>query len=362
VLNADVGSTLQEFIEEGEIPYIDTADSRGFVTGDHPLHVNAARSKAMGEADLVVLVGKRLDFSLAFGSDVLFADEVSFLQIDADGGEIGRNRPIEVPVIGDERSALESLTDRLADGRDLDRDEEWVRTIQEIDDTQRAALEDRMWVDDEPIHPWRLCAEVRDRVEPGAYVGCDGGDILSFGRIALDVDAPGHWMSSGPFGCLGSTVAFTATAALLEPDEQAICLIGDGSFGFDGMELDTVARYDLDVTYVVANNAAWNIDRYDQVERYDNVVGTELQATRYDKLAEAVGGHGEHVESVEELGPALDRAIDFAGPSVIDVRVRADVPSPDYQQGMQAHENLDLPDLQILQPWDAAERAKRNHE
>lgn len=357
VLNAAVGDALREFVEAAGIPYLDTAESRGYVPGDHPLNVNAARSRAAGEADLVVLIGKRLDFTLAFGSDVLFSGDPTVVAIDADRSEIGRNRPVDVPVVGDEGATLAALLDRLPD--DLGWDGGWIESVRGDDTASREALESELYVDDEPIHPWRLCAEVRDRIEDGAWVACDGGDILSFGRIVLDVDEPRHWLSSGPFGCLGATVAQSIAVALLEPDSQVICLIGDGSFGFDAIELDTAARYGADVTFVVANNAAWNIDRYDQQEHYGTVVGTELGETRYDYVAEAVGGHGEHVEAVDELGPALDRAMAYGGPSVVDVAVRRDAPSPDFQQGMQAHENLDMPDLQLLRPWDEAEREKR---
>jgi len=359
VLNSGVGSSLREFVEATGIPYLDTAESRGYVPGTHPMNVNASRSKAVAEADTIVLLGKRLDFTVAYGSDVFFNPDATLVQIDADEREIGRNRPVDVPVVGDERATLERLLDEDAETLAAGWDESWIRDVREYDAESRQSLEGKFDVDESPIHPWRLCGEVRDRIEDGAYVACDGGDILSFGRIALDVDSPGHWITSGPFGCIGSTVAQSIAAALLEPDAQVISLIGDGSFGFNAIELDTAARHGADVTFVVSNNAAWNIDRFDQKEQYDNIVGTELQHTRYDMFAEAVGGHGEHVEQPDELGPALDRAIDFSGPAVVDVVVQRDAPSPDFQQGMQSHANHDMPDLQLLEPWDRREREKR---
>lgn len=359
VLNAGVEDTLQQFVEAARLPYLDTAESRGYVPGSHPLNVSAARSKAVGEADTIILLGKRLDFTLAFGSDVFFNPDATLVQIDADESEIGRNRPIDVPVVGDERATLEILLEADLDALTNDWDEDWIEELCDSDSSSREGLEPKLAIDETPIHPWRLCGEVRDRIEEDAYVACDGGDILSFGRIALDVQRPRHWLNSGPFGCIGATVAQSIAAALLEPDTQVISLIGDGSFGFNAIELDTAARYGADVTFVVSNNAAWNIDRYDQKERYENIVGTELQHTRYDLFAEAVGGFGEHVEDVDELGPALDRAIEFDGPSVVNAVVQRDVPSPDFQQGMQSHENHDMPDLQLLKPWDEHERDKR---
>lgn len=359
VVNSEVGETLREFVEASGIPYLDTAESRGYVPGDHPQNINASRSKAVAEADTIVLLGKRLDFTLAFGSDVFFNPEATLVQVDADETEIGRNRPIDVPVVADERATLEFLLGEDLDAVTANWDEEWIESVRAYDAESRQGLEERFAIDETPIHPWRLCGEVRERIEEDAYVACDGGDILSFGRIALDVQRPGHWLNSGPFGCIGATVAQSIAAALLEPDKQVISLIGDGSFGFNAIELDTAARHGADVTFVVANNAAWNIDRFDQKERYDNIVGTELQHTRYDMFAEAVGGHGEHVETPDELGAALDRAVEFDGPSVVDVVVQRDAPSPDFQQGMQSHGNHDMPDLQLLRPWDEREREKR---
>lgn len=359
VVNSEVGETLREFVEASGIPYLDTAESRGYVPGDHPQNINASRSKAVAEADTIVLLGKRLDFTLAFGSDVFFNPEATLVQADADETEIGRNRPIDVPVVADERATLEFLLGEDLDAVTANWDEEWIESVRAYDAESRQGLEERFAIDETPIHPWRLCGEVRERIEEDAYVACDGGDILSFGRIALDVQRPGHWLNSGPFGCIGATVAQSIAAALLEPDKQVISLIGDGSFGFNAIELDTAARHGADVTFVVANNAAWNIDRFDQKERYDNIVGTELQHTRYDMFAEAVGGHGEHVETPDELGAALDRAVEFDGPSVVDVVVQRDAPSPDFQQGMQSHGNHDMPDLQLLKPWDEQEREKR---
>lgn len=360
VLNSAVGERLRQFVEAAGIPYLDTAESRGYVPGTHPMNVNASRSKAVGEADTIILLGKRLDFTVAFGSDVFFNPDATLVQIDADESEIGRNRPIDVPVVGDERATLDFLLKEDLNALTDNWDEGWIEDIRESDATSRDGLEQKFAIDENPIHPWRLCGEVRDRIEEDAYVACDGGDILSFGRIALDVQRPRHWLNSGPFGCIGATVAQTIVAALLEPDKQVISLIGDGSFGFNAIELDTAARYGADVTFVVSNNAAWNIDRFDQKERFDHIIGTELQHTRYDMFAEAVGGHGEHVEQVDELGPALDRAIEFSGPSVVNVVVQRDAPSPDFQQGMQSHGNHDMPDLQLLKPWDEVERDKRD--
>lgn len=361
-LNSDVGETLKQFVEQAGIPYLDTAESRGFVPGSHQLNINASRSKAVSEADTIILLGKRLDFTLAFGSDVFFNPDATLIQIDADESEIGRNRPVDIPVVGDERATLEYLLEEDLEALTESWNHNWIEELCEADASSRAELEDRLTIDDQPIHPWRLCGEVRDRIEEDAYVACDGGDILSFGRIALDVEQPGHWLTSGPFGCIGATVAQSIAAALLRPENQVISLIGDGSFGFNAIELDTAARFDADVTFVVANNAAWNIDRFDQKELYDNVVGTELQHTRYDMFAEAVGGHGEHVEEVDELGPALDRAIEYSGPSVVNVLLQRDTPSPDFQQGMQSHTNHDIPDLQLLKPWDESERDKRGED
>lgn len=361
VVNSGVTDELDRLLNVSPMPYLGTAESAGFLSETHPLNMNAARSKTVGDADLVLLVGKSFDFGVAYGSDVFFDDQVTFVQMDADPREIGRNRPIDVPVVGNEAVALQMLTTELRDAT-LPAWDGWIETLQSIDQENRDKLESRIESarGESPVHPWRLCGAVQAYIDSDAYVACEGGDILSFGRIALGVEEAGHYFQPGPFGCLGAAVPSCIATALLEPDRQVVGVIGDGSFGFSQMELETAARYGANVTFFVANNAAWNGDRLDQVHNHDHVVGTELSHMRYDLIAESVGGHGEHVQQDSELDAAVRRAIEFDGPAVVNTIVQRDVLSPDYQRGMHADEEGNMAELHVSLPWESAANEKRS--
>lgn len=175
----------------------------------------------------------------------------------------------------------------------------------------------------------------------------DGGDILSFARVGLK---PVDYLDCGALGCLGVGVPFATAAALLRPEEPVVAVIGDGSFGFTAVEVDTAVRHGAKAVFVVVNNEAWNIERHDQVERFDNnLVGVDLPGCRYDLLAQGLGAHGERVENAEDLADALKRALDNA-PAVVDVVVSREAKSADFLGGLAA-----VPPRQAVGPWNAAE-------
>jgi acetolactate synthase-1/2/3 large subunit len=201
------------------------------------------------------------------------------------------------------------------------------------------------------MHPNRIFAAIR-AVAPADAIGiADGGDILSFARLGL---ATTTYMDSGAFGCLGIGVPFAIAAALVCPGRAVIAVNGDGAFGINAMEIDTAVRHSARCVLVVANNAAWNIERYDQEMNYEGrVVGTTLRHSDYAALARALGAHGERVEDPAELAPALRRALDNA-PALLDVVVTRDAVSSDAKKGLGF-----VPDYQPLTDWDAAERLRR---
>jgi acetolactate synthase-1/2/3 large subunit len=197
------------------------------------------------------------------------------------------------------------------------------------------------------MHPLRLLGAVDEIVGPETVVVADGGDILSFARIAL---RPRAYLDAGAFGCLGVGVPYAVAAALCRPGPPVVCVTGDGALGFHALELDTAVRSGAPVLVVVANNEGWNIERADQLAAWGNVVGTELPGCRYDRLAQAFGAHGVRVEEPEQLRPALAEALGRL-PAVVDVLVTRDAPSPDFRSGLAG-----VPDLQPLTTWDEAER------
>jgi acetolactate synthase-1/2/3 large subunit len=201
------------------------------------------------------------------------------------------------------------------------------------------------------MHPNRIFAALREVLRPDAITIADGGDLLSFARMGLDART---YLDAGAFGCLGVGTPYGITAALLHPDRQVVVVTGDGAFGINAMEIDTAARHRAKVVVIVANNAAWNIERYDQEVNYGGrVVGTTLAWSDYAGMARALGMHGERVTDPEGLAAAIREAFDKA-PALIDVVVTQHAPSSDAGKGLGW-----VPDYQALTAWDDAEQARR---
>ena len=200
-----------------------------------------------------------------------------------------------------------------------------------------------------PMHPLRMLAALQNALAEDSVVVADGGDILSFARIGL---AAGSYLDPGPLGCLGVGVPFGIAAALAHPDRRVLVVTGDGSFGFNGIEIDTAARHGAKAVFVVANNGGWNIERYDQTVTYGgNIVGSELQFSDYAGMARAFGLHAERIDDPDDLPAAIERAFANA-PALLDVRVTRDAVSPDGRSGLAW-----VPDRQALAAWDDAEKA-----
>lgn len=345
------GPELRAFLAASGALYLDSGECRGTIREDTPAYVPAMRGRAMKEADLVVTLGRRLDFQLGYGSPAVFDPAARFLRIGTCFEETGENRRGDVELVASTRLALAALTDAGAAPADPDTD--WLDATREANE-RRAARLGQSLADDTPggdgrMHPYRLIHAVNQRLTPGSIVAADGGDILSFCRVGVrTVD----YLDCGALGCLGVGVPFAIAAALERPDEPVFAIVGDGSVGFTAMEIDTAVRHGARVVVVVANNEAWNIELRDQADRYDNLVGVELPGCRYDLLAQSLGAYGERVEHPDQLDAALDRALANA-PAVLDVMVTRDATSPDYANGLAL-----VPPRHALVTWNEAELAR----
>lgn len=326
---------LRTFLEQAGCPFITTSAAKGCIRADHPQHVGGARSAALSGADLVVVVGTRLNFVMGYGRPPRFDADARLIQIDVDPAELGRNRRVDVGIAADARMALVQLAEALAESSPLETGE-WLETLREKDGQARLALDGVRRSDATPVHPLRLCAEVATAVGEDGIVAADGGDIFSFARLAIDTYRPGHWLEPGVFGCLGVGVPFAVAAKIAKPEHRVACVTGDGAFGLTGLELDTAVRHNAPVVVVISNNAAWAIERASQIKDYgpDRVIGTDLLPTRYDLMAEALGCHGELVERPDDLAPALERAFASGLPACINVMTDPNAVSPDSARGL----------------------------
>lgn len=333
--------------------YLDTQESRGLVRYDHPAAVGAMRARAMAEADVVLLVGRKLDYQLGYGSPAAFPN-ARFVRISDTAAELFDNRRGAVEILATPAAALGAIVAAAGDRRAA-ADESWTgglrdghraRTLQ-----YAASLPAAPGGSDGYMHPNRIFAAIQ-KVAPADTVAiADGGDILSFARLGLPYST---YLDSGVFGCLGVGVPFALAAALAFPHRTVISVNGDGAFGIHAMEIDTAARHGAKAVFIVVNNAAWNIERYDQQVNYGGrVAGTLLRYSAYAGMARALGAYAERVEDPEQLPAALERALANA-PALLDVLVTREAVSSDAQKSLST-----VPDYQALTAWDEAERKRQ---
>jgi acetolactate synthase-1/2/3 large subunit len=310
---SDAGAALQALVETAGIPFYTTPLSRGSIAEDHELAFLFARARAFSEADVVLNVGTRFNYVIQFGRPPRWAADVKVIQVDVDPAELGHNRPVDVPILGDARAVLQQLTAEAKGKLDKGRYRAWVERLKSIDAEKGLESEKAMSDDKVPIHPLRLCKEVRDFLRRDAILVVDGQEILNYGRQSIPTFTAGHRLNSGPFGCMGVGLPFGIGAKVACPDTQVVVLHGDGSYGINGTEIDTAVRHKIPVLVVISNNGGWTAD-----PKQDKP-GRNLGYTRYDKIAIDYGAHGEFVEKPHEIRAALERAYASRKPAVVNV-------------------------------------------
>ena len=316
----DAAGNLQLLADATRIPVYLNGMGRGCLPPGHPCFFQGSRKEALAQADVVLVVGTPLDFRVGYGTEPTFAGGAKVIQVDIDPAEIGRNRAVEVGIVGDTRSVLAQL---LSSARPWG-DAGWPRALRAIE-AERAARQ-RAWEesDQRPIHHFRL-AKAIDTVagrEDVTFVG-DGGNVVAVAAKTLRVQRPGRWLDPGPLGCLGVGAPFAIAARLAAP-ERPVCVIqGDGAFGLNGMDYETAVRFGLPMVIVVGNDAAWGQILIPQRSLYgeDRSPATRLASTRYDRIVEAMGGRGEHVDDPADLEPALERAFASGAVYCVDVAI-----------------------------------------
>src|SRR5258705_5668348 len=314
---SDGAAQLQAFVEATGIPFYTTPISRGLIAEDHALAFLNARSKAFTEADVVLAVGTRFNWVIQFGRPPRFAADLKVIHVDINPTQLGHNRNADVPIVGDARAVLDQLRAEAAGKIDPKRYAAWTGKLRVLDAEKSAEQDKAMSSDATPIHPLRLCKEVRDFLRRDAILVVDGQEILNFGRQAIPTFTPGHRLNSGAFGCMGVGLPFGVGAKVAEPNTQVVVLHGDGSFGINAMDIDTAVRHNIPVIAVISNNGAWtaNVPWTSPLPK----PGRNLGHTRYDKLAQDLGAHGEFVEKPHDIRPALERAYASGKPAVVNV-------------------------------------------
>lgn len=314
---SDGAAAFQALVEATGIPFYTTPISRGMVPEDHGLAFLNARSKAFAEADVVLAVGTRFNWVIQFGRPPRFAADLKVIHVDINPGQLGHNRAVDVPIAGDARAVLEQLRAEAEGKIDARRYAAWIGKLRVLDAEKSAEMDKALGTDQVPIHPLRLCKEVRDFLRRDAILVVDGQEILNYGRQAIPTFVPGHRLNSGAFGCMGVGLPFGVGAKVAKPDAQVVVLHGDGSYGLNAMEIDTAVRHGIPVVVVISNNGGWTADA--PWSRPLPKPGRHLGNSRYDKVARELGAHGEFVEKPHEIRPALDRAWASGRPAVVNV-------------------------------------------
>jgi TPP-dependent trihydroxycyclohexane-1,2-dione (THcHDO) dehydratase len=294
---------MQEFVEKTGIPFYTTPQGRGVVPDDHPYAYLAMRSTAFREADLILIVGTRMNYIITHAAAPRFNANATIARIDIDADELASApRKIDIPIVGDCKMVLQQIVAALDGGATPERLQSWRRKLADGEAAKRAAPGANKPPDGEPIHPVRLCEEIAGFMQRDAILVVDGQEILNYGRQSMPTFTPGHRLNSGPFGTMGVGLPFGLGAKIAKPDKQVIVVHGDGSFGMNAMELDTAVRHKIPVLVVISLNGGWTADPKGEKP------GRNLGYTRYDKMAETLGCHGEYVVRPDDIRPALERA------------------------------------------------------
>jgi acetolactate synthase-1/2/3 large subunit len=324
---------LLALAEELRIPVFVNGLARGCIPADHELAFSRARRTGLSGADVALVIGAPLDFRLGFGSS--FAPDAEIVAIDVAEPEKTPPRALAAELYGALPATLEELraaaggTDGSGTAAAPPEREAWIRSLRATEDDARAAEASELADDRAPLHPMRVYGELTALLDRDAIVVGDGGDFVSYAGRVLDSYHPGCWLDPGPLGCLGCGPGYALAAKLAHPDRQVVLLLGDGAFGFAGMEFDTLARHGVAVLGVIGNNGVWGLEKHPMEALYGYSVAADLRpGTRYDRVAEALGCHGEMVSTPAQLRPALDRALASGRPAVVNVLTDPSVAYP----------------------------------
>jgi acetolactate synthase-1/2/3 large subunit len=315
---SDAGDALRELAEKVQAPIYLNDMGRGAVSQDHPQFMSRTRRTAFGEADVIVFAGTMIDFRLRYGRSI--NPNAKVISIDIDPTELGRNRGIDIGIEGDPRSVLQQLKSELS-GREI-RHDEWIAKLRDGETKVMELRQKWLHSNANPIHPLRLCNEIAKFVDDKTTVIGDGGDIVGLASQVLPVNEPGQFMGPGPLGTLGVGTGFCMAASVVHPDRKILMVNGDGSFGLNGFDFDTFVRFNMPVVSVIGNDRQWGQILVGQEKMYgeERVVATRLgDNARYDKVVEALGGHGEFVTDAGEIAPAIERAFASGKPACVNV-------------------------------------------
>jgi acetolactate synthase-1/2/3 large subunit len=337
---ADAAKELKQFLDRTSLPYYSVTMARGVLRDDYKTAMgysdgalNKAVHQVFPEADVVLVLGKRIDYRMALGGPRLFSPQAKFIQVDCHAQELGLTRKLELGICADLRATLAAMVVTLGKSRWKPRTA-WLKRQRALRDEWQARLAATAADTSSPIHPAAFFAELKKSLPENVLYAWDGGDFIHWGRATLPANNHGGWLRLGPLGTIGSALPISAAVQLAHPDRPVAMITGDGSLGFYIAELDTLVRYNLPVVIIVGNDAGWGLERELQGAMCGSTVACELRPTRYDLVMRGFGGEGENITELSEVGPAVTRAFASRRPYLLNVHIRgARSPFTEWQLG-----------------------------
>jgi acetolactate synthase-1/2/3 large subunit len=323
---SNASANIQKFIDQTHIPTFVNGMGRGTVKPGTPELLNRVRRESLQQCDVFICAGVLLDFRLGYGRTV--SADAKIIQLDIENELIGTNRSADAAVVGNLAASFDMIMEMMEENGDSMDHSAWRDQLAEREAKMEEDFSARLHSDEVPIDPLRLCREIRDFVaDKDMILIGDGGDIVAQAAKVLPVPAENCWMDPGPLGTLGVGMPFALAAQLARPDKRVLIIYGDGSFGLNGFEYDTAVRFELPIVGIVGVDGLWGQMARPQAAVYgaNRLVATQLSFTRYDKIVEAMGGHGEYCERPEEIAPALERAFACGKPALVNVVMRQDI-------------------------------------
>ena len=321
---SDAGAALTKFLKQTRLPYFDVTMARGVISEKFSGHcgyadpsLNRGCIPAFQAADVVLVLGKRIDYRLAMGGPRLFGRETKFIQVDVEPREIGNVRDVAVGVVGDVRTFLEAALP----SKPWEPKAAWIRQIGKWRKEWMGKLLAQAG-DDTLLHPGQFFQEVKRTLPVSPLLSFDGGDFIHWGRAILPALHAGGWLRLGPMATIGAALPFAMAQQMARPKQPVMMMTGDGSLGFYIAELDTLVRYGVPVVIIVGNDGGWGLERELQGEVQGTTTACELRRTRYDLVCQGFGGGGETIDRLDQVGPALARAFAYDGPYVLNVNIR----------------------------------------
>ena len=313
---------VRDFIERTQLPFLATPMGKGVVPDDHPLSVAPARSHALRNADVIFLLGARLNWILHFGLPPRYREDLRVVQLDIAAEEIGRNVPAEVALVGDGKAVMGQLNAALDEEPWQYPPETTWRTGLQSQAEENVAISAGMMVDDRsPLNYYRVLREIRDAIPRDGIIVSEGANTMDIGRTVLPNFEARTRLDAGSYGTMGVGMGFAIAAAVTNPGKRIVAVEGDAAFGFSGMELETMCRYEMDITTIVINNNGIGGGIAELPAGRQPPPGVMLPGARYEKVIDAFGGRGYFVDTADQLEPVLREAMSGSGPAIVNIAI-----------------------------------------